>query len=226
MQYELKDNIAVLAFDDGKANAVGHAFLDFANESLDRAASDGAGAVILRGREGMFSAGFDLGEFKEGPEAGVAMVLKGFEFLVRLYALPLPVVAACPGHAVAMGAFILLACDTRIGVDGDFRVTLPETRINMELPHILQTITAARLSPRFITRAAIQSEIFSPAVAVDAGFLDHVVPSAELDEAAMTAAAELAGLPQQYYAANKQFARQAAIETMQAELDKFRAAIV
>ena len=67
MQYELDENVAVLQFDDGKANVVGHSFLDDVNAGLDRAESE-AKAVILRGREGMFSAGFDLGEFKKGPE--------------------------------------------------------------------------------------------------------------------------------------------------------------
>ncbi len=221
MNYELRDGIAVLALDDGKANAVGHGFLDFVNEGLDRAAEDGAGAVVLRGREGLFSAGFDLGEFKKGPEAGISMVSRGMALLIRLYGCPLPVIAACTGHAVAMGAFLLLACDTRIGARGDFRVTLPETRISMDLPPILQALTDARVTPRFLTRAVIQSEIFSPELAVEAGFLDKVVDPGDIDDAAHTAATELAELPGKYYAGNKLFARQATIDAMQAELDKF-----
>ena len=88
MNYETKNNIVTLTFDDGKANVVGHEFLDNITAGLDRAESEQAGAVILRGREGMFSAGFDLGEFKKGPEAGLSMVTRGFELLVRLYSFP------------------------------------------------------------------------------------------------------------------------------------------
>ena len=95
MNYQLKNNIAILPFDDGKANVVGHEYLDNINAGLDRAEAEKAGAVILRGREGLFSGGFDLAEFKKGNEEGLAMVKRGFELLIRLYSLPLPVVAAC-----------------------------------------------------------------------------------------------------------------------------------
>ena len=77
MRYENNNNTVILTVDDGKANAVGHSYLDSVNEGLDQAEQEQAGALILRGREGMFSAGFDLGEFKKGPEAGMAMVAKG-----------------------------------------------------------------------------------------------------------------------------------------------------
>jgi enoyl-CoA hydratase len=224
MRYELLDNIALITIDDGKANAVGHALLDFTNESLDRATADGAGAVILQGREGLFSAGFDLKEFEKGMEAGLSMVSRGFELLIRLYGLPQPLIAACTGHGVAMGAFILLACDTRIGARGDFRITLPETRINMELPYLLQALCADRLSPNYMTQAVVQSQVFSPEEAVKAGFLDRVVAPEELQDAAMTTASELAQLPQKYYGANKRFMREQTLSRMQLELDKMRAA--
>ena len=122
MNYQVTNNIATLTIDDGKANVVGQDFLDKVNAALDRAEAEQAGAVILKGREGMFSGGFDLGEFKKGREQGMAMVGRGFELLVRLYSFPLPLVAACTGHGIAMGAFIIMACDRRIGTLGDYKM--------------------------------------------------------------------------------------------------------
>ena len=174
MEYELNGHTAFLRIDDGKANAVGHSFLDDVNAGLDRAESE-AKAVILRGRDGMFSAGFDLKEFQKGPEETIALVRRGFELLHRLYSYPLPLVAACSGHGVAMGAFILLASDSRLGVKGDFRITLPETAIGMDLPPLLMALTTSRVSSRHLTRAAIQAEVYTPEAAIDAGFLDEVV---------------------------------------------------
>ncbi len=222
MHYELQDNIALLSIDDGKANAVGHTFIDFVNASLDKAAADNAAAVVLKGRDGLFSAGFDLKEFEKGIEAGMSMVSKGFELLIRLYGLPQPLIGVCTGHGVAMGAFILLACDTRIGARGDFQITLPETRINMELPYLLQALCADRLSPRYMTQAVVQSQVFSPEMAIEAGFLDSVVAPEELDGAAMSAAGELAQLPQKFYAANKLFMREKTLARMQQELNAMR----
>jgi enoyl-CoA hydratase len=220
MIYELQNNIAIVSIDDGKANVVGHKFLDGLNSVLDHAEQDKAGAVILRGREGIFSAGFDLGEFKNGPEAGMAMVTKGMQILIRLYGFPLPIVAACTGHGIAMGAFIIMACDTRIGTRGAFKITLPETAIGMELPHTLLELTASRIPPQYITRVAIQSEVFDPDQAVTVGFLDEVVEAQELDARAIAVADTLAKLPQKQYAANKLFARKKAIAAMTEELAK------
>ena len=214
MNYALDDNIATLTFDDGKANVVGHTFLDDINAGLDRAEKEGVAAVILRGREGMFSAGFDLKEFEKGVEEGLSMVRKGFELLVRLYSYPLPLVAACTGHGIAMGAFIMMACDMRIGTRGDFKMSLPETRISMDLPPILLELARSRISRRHMTRVALLSEVYNPEQAVDAGFVDEVVDASELTSRAMAVATELAQLPQQQFAANKLAIRANSLQIM------------
>lgn len=220
MNYEQQNNVATITIDDGKANVVGVAFLDAINEALDRAQKDKVGAVILKGREGMFSAGFDLGEFKKGPEAGMALVARGMALLIRLYGYPLPVVAACTGHGIAMGAFIIMACDSRIGTRGAFKITLPETAIGMELPHTLLELTASRIPPQYMTRVAIQSEVFDPDQAITVGFLDEVVDAQDLDARSHEVAETLAQLPQSAYAANKLFTRKKALTSMTEELEK------
>ncbi len=220
MKYELDNQIVILTFDDGKANVVGHQFLDEINGGLDRALDEQAGAVILKGREGMFSAGFDLNEFKKGPEAGRAMVKRGFELLVRLYSFPLPLVAACTGHGIAMGAFIIMACDSRIGARGDYKMSLPETAIGMELPPLLVELAASRISRRHMTRVALQSEVYTPEDAVDAGFTDEVADAGDLDARVMAIAEQLAKLPQAQYAGNKLSIRARTLKAMQDSIDQ------
>ena len=220
MEYTLQDGLAILTMDDGKANAVGHALMDGINDALDRAEIDGAHAVVLCGREGMFSAGFDLKEFEKGIEAGYAMVKKGLELAIRLYSLPLPLVAACTGHGIAMGAFLLLCCDTRIGARGSYKITLPETRISMDIPTVLVTLTLSRLNPSYITRAAVQAEVFTPDASVPAGFLDEVVEPEQVVERAIAVATELGQLPQRNYAGNKLLARDVPLAKMRRELEE------
>lgn len=214
MNYELNNNIATITIDDGKANVVGIDFLDKINACLDRAEQEQVAAVIIKGREGMFSGGFDLAEFKKGLEQGLAMVGRGFELLVRLYSFPLPLVAACTGHGIAMGAFIIMACDSRVGIRGNFKMSLPETAIGMELPPILVELTASRISRRHMTRVALQSEVYSPEDAVGAGFIDEVVDASELDARTMAIAEQLAKLPQSQYAANKLSVRAHTLKAM------------
>lgn len=218
MNYDKNNNIVTLTFDDGKANVVGPEFLTNINACLDRAEAEKAGAVILCGREGMFSGGFDLAEFQKGPEAGLAMVQRGFELLIRLYSFPLPLVAACTGHGVAMGAFIIMACDTRIGCQGKFKMSLPETAIGMQLPPLLVELATSRISIRHITRVVLQSEAYAPTAAVDAGFIDEVVEEDQLMARAMEAAEQLSQLPQAQYAENKLSVRARHLQVMKDSL--------
>jgi enoyl-CoA hydratase/carnithine racemase len=218
MNYDKNNNIVTLTFDDGKANVVGPEFLTNINACLDRAEAEKAGAVILCGREGMFSGGFDLAEFQKGPEAGLAMVQRGFELLIRLYSFPLPLVAACTGHGVAMGAFIIMACDTRIGCQGKFKMSLPETAIGMQLPPLLVELATSRISIRHITRVVLQSEAYAPTAAVEAGFIDEVVEADQLMARAMEAAEQLSQLPQAQYAENKLSVRARHLQMMKDSL--------
>src|SRR5262245_31356964 len=100
--------------DDGKVNALSPPMLGELAGALDRAAADRA-AVLLTGREAVFSAGFDLPTLRVGGAESVAMVRAGFELAARLLAFPTPVTIACTGHAVAMGALLLLSGDYRVG---------------------------------------------------------------------------------------------------------------
>jgi enoyl-CoA hydratase len=218
MDYQVTNNIATLTLDDGKANAFGPALIAAFNEALDRAEQEQVGAVILRGREGMFSAGFDLGEFKKGAEAGIAMVNAGFDLLIRLYSFPLPLVAACTGHGIALGAFVIMTCDMRIGAQGKFKLSLPETAIGMELPPILMALAASRIPPNFVTRVALNSENFNPDQAVTAGLLDAAVSPDELGPRSLAAAEQLAQLPQAQFAKNKLAIRAVVLQNMRDSL--------
>ncbi len=217
LDYSVNDNVALLKLDDGKANAVGHAFIDSVNDGLDRALND-AGAVLLCGRDGVFSAGFDLKEFEKGLEATTTLVNRGAELLLRVFTHPQPVIAACTGHAVAAGAFMMLAADTRIGSEGNFKIGLNETAIGMALPVFGLQLAAARLSKRWQTRSVIQGDLLTPEDACDAGFLDAIVaPEAVLTEA-QKAAERLAQLPTEAYAANKLANRSSYINTIRESL--------
>jgi enoyl-CoA hydratase/carnithine racemase len=218
MNYEVQDKVALITIDDGKANVVGHQFLDEINAALDRAESEDVAAVILKGRDGMFSGGFDLSEFQKGVSEGLSMVHRGFELLVRLYSFPLPTVAAATGHSVAMGAFLVMACDSRIAARGKYKITLPETAIGMDLPPFLVELTASRVRPDYMTRVALQAEVFNPDSAVEAGFVDEAVEPADLDSRALEVATKLSQLPQPAYAKNKLWIRANALDAMKADL--------
>lgn len=216
--YELSDQVAIITMDDGKANAFGPDMIAAVDAHLERAGGE-AKAVILTGRPGIFSGGFDLKVIRGGDAAaGRAMSLAGARLMMRLYGLPQPLVVAAPGHAIALGAFCLLTGDYRIGIEGDFRIGLNETAIGMSLPPFGLMLAQERLSKRHLARAAIGATLFGPLEARDAGFLDEVVAVADLPAAARAAADRLVALDGASYAAVKNALRGESIAAVLAGL--------
>ena len=213
----IEDDVAVVHLDDGKANALSFEVIDALHESLDRAVTD-AHSVLIVGRPGRFSAGFDLKVMQAGDKPMQDLVLAGAEFLLRLYAHPQPVVAACTGHALAGGALLLLSCDTRIGTDGDFKIGLNEAAIGMPLPVFAVELARDRLARTELTAATVQGRIYDPGTAVDAGYLDRLVPGDELVEAAHLEARRLGELRQGAVAATKSRLRGATLRHVRATL--------
>jgi len=210
--YAQVGDVALVTMDDGKANALSHAMLDTLDEHLDRAAKE-AKAVVLAGREGRFCAGFDLKTMMAGPEAVTSILTKGGELMLRLYTFPLPVVAACTGHALAGGALMLLCCDLRLGVPGAFKLGLNETQIGLPLPLLGRELARDRLSRRHLMQATLMARIYDPKTACDAGYLDEVV-TGELLDAAVKRAQTLGSLSRAAFAATKVAMRAATVSTI------------
>ncbi len=191
VSYEFTDPVAVISIDDGKANALSHATLAGIEGSLDRAEQDGAKAVVIAGRPGKFSAGFDLSVMTSGPEQARDLLARGARLGIRLFEFPRPVVLAVTGHALAMGGILLCCADVRIGADGPFKIGLNEVRIGMPVPAFAVEVCRDRLSPRSFTAAVQLAHIHTPVEARDAGFLDEVVAPDELMSRALEVGREL-----------------------------------
>jgi enoyl-CoA hydratase len=216
--YALADGVATIALDDGKANALSIAMLKSIHADLDRAESDGA-VVILTGRPGYFSAGFDLRVFREEPENIVEMLILGATLCERLLSFPRPVLVAAPGHAIAAGSFVALSADLRIIVDGPFKVGLNEVQIGLTMPLFVVELARSRLNPAHFHRAVVNAKMYEPATAVGAGFFDEAVPAEEFLLRVQEGAAELAGLNADAYSATKERARGATVEVVRAAID-------
>ena len=222
--YSLDGGIATVTLDDGKVNALSPVMLAAVDAALDRAAADGA-VVVLTGRPGIFSAGFDLRVLTSGGADALAMIRAGFELAARLLAFPTPVLVACPGHAVAMGVFLLLSGDYRVGAAGPYRITANEVAIGLTMPRAAVEISRQRLAPAAFNRAMALAETFSPEDAVVAGFLDRVVPGDQLAGVARSIAADLAKLDMKAHAATKLRAREGALNAIRAAIDADDAAL-
>ena len=200
--FELRETIAVVTMDDGKANALGYALMDEVDAALARAERE-ARAVVLVGRKGRFSAGFDLTEMMGGIDKVRAMVSRGADFLLRLYTLPMPLVIACSGHALAGGALLVLTGDHRVAARGAFRIGLNEVQLGLPLPVLGMELARDRLSPAHLTAATLFADIADPERALPAGWIDELASEEALLDVAIAGARRLSALPRTAYAKTK-----------------------
>lgn len=215
VHYRLENGVAILQLDNGKVNALSPAVITALNQALDQAEQDKA-VVVLTGQPGMLSGGYDLKVMMAGPQQALDLVASGSALTRRMLAHPFPLIVACSGHAVAKGAFLLLAADYRIAVDGEFRIGLNEVQIGMTMHQAGIALARDRLSPACYQRAVINAEMFSPQAACAAGFVDKVVSADALMPTALAVAGQMQQLNMRAHRQTKLRVRAALL----AELDQ------
>ncbi|WP_405060191.1 crotonase/enoyl-CoA hydratase family protein [Kribbella sp. NBC_01505] len=218
VRYDRQDLVATISMNGGRANALSQVMLSAIAHALDQAQADEA-AVVLTGTDGCFSAGFDLKTLSgRGPEA-VTMLRSGFRLAHRLLSFPTPVVIACSGHAIAMGLFLALSGDYRIGARGPHILTANEVALGLPVPLAAIEICRYRVPPPHFDRVVTLAERYTPDSAVTAGILDQVVESTDLIAAAAAVATNLAKLDRSAYIGTKLRARANALAAVRAGLD-------
>ncbi|MBW1882820.1 MAG: crotonase/enoyl-CoA hydratase family protein [Deltaproteobacteria bacterium] len=220
VSFECSEDVAIIRLDDGKANALSPPVLTAIGSALDQA-EEAKLAVLLTGRPGRFSAGFDLNVMREGgPAAARAMVMDGARLALRIARFPAPVVIASTGHALAMGAVLLMAADSRIGAEGEFKIGFNEVAIGMTTPIFLAEMARARMPNTEFIRGTVQAEIYSPETAVSAGFYDRTAAPEQLFDRALEEAGRLAKLPRGAYVRTRAIVRGAALDHIEATLEQ------
>jgi enoyl-CoA hydratase len=212
--YRRDESIAIISMDDGKVNALGPAMLAEINGALDQAEGEDAGAVVIAGNERVFSGGFDLKVFRSGDvQASIDMLRAGFTLSHRLLSFPRPVVAACTGHAIAMGSFLACSTDHRIAAPG-YNFQANEVMIGMVLPYAALEIMKLRLTPSAYQQAVGLAKTFFGDTALEAGWVDEIAMPERVLERAIEAGHKLAALPAQAHFGCKMRGREQALEAI------------
>ena len=217
VSYALEGGVATATMDDGKANAMSPAMLGALHSVFERAENDDA-VVLLTGRPGIFSAGFDLKVFSQGREATLDMLRLGATLIERILEFPSPVVTACTGHAYPMGAFLMLSADRRLGTAGTFKIGMNEVAIGLTLPLFAIETARQRLAPAYFQRC-VTGEMYGPDEAVLAGFLDEVVPAGELMARSMEIARSLVLVDRNAHRETKKRLRAHALAAIRAAIE-------
>ncbi|WP_373184493.1 crotonase/enoyl-CoA hydratase family protein [Halopseudomonas sp.] len=203
LTYQVNNGLAEIAMDDGKVNALSEAMIGDLLVALSKAAEADL-PVLIFGRSGCFSAGYDRRLIAAGGPASVAMRAAGDRLTLALLDHPAPLVIACTGHAMAKAGFMLLLADYRLGAAGGFRVSLNEVAIGMTMPDAAMALARERLAPTWLSRCALQAEALDPVQALAAGFLDELASPAQLLGKAREKLTTLAALDRRAYRESRQ----------------------
>jgi enoyl-CoA hydratase len=220
VSYRRDEAIAVISMDDGKVNALGPAMLGEINTALDRAESEDAGAVVIAGNQRVFSGGFDLKVFRSGDvQASIDMLQAGFELSHRLLSFRKPVVAACTGHAIAMGSFLACSTDHRIAAPG-YNFQANEVAIGMVLPYPALEVMKLRLTRSAYQQAVGLAKTFLSDTALSGGWVDELVmPGLVLERACEAAQVFATTLDARAHHACKMRARQKTLDAIRHGID-------
>tara|TARA_B100000945_G_scaffold135909_1_gene108480 strand:+ start:1556 stop:2260 length:705 start_codon:yes stop_codon:yes gene_type:complete len=203
-----ENDISVIKLDDGKANAFSYEMLIQINNLLEKVSRD-SGALVITGREGLFSGGFDLKTFATGDMEKVSkMVQLGYRLLLELFSFERPVIAAVSGHSIALGLFIACSADYRIAIDGEYVCQANEVRNNMDIPTPIMEILKARVNKNYFYPAVLHSDPFSVQDSIAVGYIDEVVAEQDFMNRVIEKATELASLPHPFYANTKKSAQE------------------
>jgi enoyl-CoA hydratase len=216
-----KDDLSIITLDDGKANAFSSEMILTLNELLALVPRD-KGALVIKGRDGIFSGGFDLKTLAAGDMQQIfKMVSLGYKLLLELFSFERPIVAAVSGHSIALGLFVTCCADYRIGKEGSFICQANEVRNNMDIPVQIMEIIKARVNKNYFYSAVYHSEAYSMEDSILVGYIDQVVSSETFTECVIEKAKDLASLPHPYYANSKKAAQHDIVEKIDRGIKKY-----
>lgn len=225
IHYSCDQGIATLTLNNGKVNAISPDMVAAFNTCLDQAEADRA-IVIITGQPGILSGGYDLKVMTSSPENAINLVASGSTLARRMLAHPYPIIVACPGHAIAKGAFLLLSADYRIGADGPFNIGLNEVLIGMTMHHAGIELAKDRLTKPAFQRSVINGELFNPKDAVAAGFLDRVVAAEQLMNTALEVASMMKNINMTAHRNTKLKVRKGLLEALDAAVESDKIQLV
>ena len=196
--------VRVLTLDRPPANAEDETLLRDLGAALAAArADDAVRAVVLTGAGAFFSGGFDLAAPRRD-DADAARLRDLFrDTHLALLTLPKPTVAMLNGHAIAGGLVLALACDYRLGREGDYRIGLNEVAIGASYPRVAFEIVRLRLPHARASELLLGAALYPASQAIRLGVVDELLAAETLEATVLRRAARLGAFPREAYAHTK-----------------------
>ena len=189
-------------------NAMNPELMDAVTEAVKGATSNYR-ALVISGREGLFSAGLDVVHLMQQDRQGVTDTWVSFFAMLEAVARsPIPVAAAITGHAPAGGAVLGLFCDYRVMSRGSFKMGLNETRVGLVIPEIIVQRLIRLIGAHQAERMIVAGAMVTPEQALQIELVDDLSDSpAETIQTSVNWCKSLLELPAHAMLGNRQLMR-------------------
>lgn len=206
--FDHPDQVLEIRLDRPPVNALNPALVRALSEALQQRIADGARALVLSGRQGLFSAGLDVPELLALDEVGMREFWRDFfGLLQQLATSPVPIVTALTGHSPAGGTVLALYTDYRIQAEGDFRLGLNEVQVGLVIPPVIHQALVRLIGPYAAERHLVAGEMIPAAQALEIGLIDEIVPAEQVVEKAVAWCRRHLALPQRAMHATRALCR-------------------
>ena len=208
----------MLTLDRPPANAIDETLLNDLGTAIDAArVDDSVRALVLTGAGAFFSGGFDFAAPRRDDAVAHDLYGRYRDTHVKLLALPKPTVAMVNGHAIAGGLVLVLACDYRLGLEGDYRVGLNEVAVGASFPRAAFEIVRLRLPHARVSELILGAGLYLSSHALRLGIVDELFPADKFEDTVLRRAARLGAFPREAYAHAKAALVAEAVARIEAE---------
>lgn len=191
-----QNGLATLRMDYGKVNAMDFEFCQTLIDRLEELQNDDScHAVVITGKENIFSAGINLKHWlSESVDYVVPFIDKLEQLFQVVFYFRKPCIAAINGHAIAGGCMLAGACDYRI-IAGESKIGIPEMRVGVPLPITAIEILRFKADAKAFESVVTGGATFVGKEAVEAGLADQWCDDYQMEGAVSAAAERLCSIP-------------------------------
>jgi enoyl-CoA hydratase len=208
---------AVLRLDHGKAHALDLELATALRDALAEVEKDqDVHGAVLTGAGSIFCAGVDIVRLlNEGPSYVDRYVPIMVDMIVKQFRLPIPLVAAINGHAIAGGCVLAAGCDYRMMADGRGTIGVPELTVGLPFPLVALEVLRFATSEAHLQELVYRGKTYAVAEAYERGLVDEVVQPEDLLDRAIEVASQLGSEPSARFRITKRQLRQPTLDRME-----------
>ncbi|MFC1619186.1 enoyl-CoA hydratase/isomerase family protein [Candidatus Neomarinimicrobiota bacterium] len=219
----IQQKVLIAEFQRGVTNPIDLEFIDELQGILQAARSnpDIHALVLTSANDKFFSIGLDIPHLYDLSPVDFSHFYHEFNRVcIEMYSLPIPIVAAITGHAVAGGCILAICCDHRFIAEGHKLMGLNEIKLGVPVPYPAHCILHQLVGDANARELMYLGEFIEPEDALKASLVDQVLPLHDVRPKAIEFAATLGGLSRSAFRVMKQNHTQPVVTRIHEQLEE------